>query len=332
MPIVYVSEQGALVHKNRERLIIRKEGRVMEAVHFADLEQVVLFGNVQVTAPATHALLQRGIDTVFLSKNGRFRGRLQSFEGRNISLRLSQFRRSSEDGFLLDLAARMVRGKIQNCRLVLRRQQQRLKSSTLEENLTRMHASFHRADKVATLDELRGVEGNASALYFSAMREVVVNSELPFNGRNRRPPRDPFNALLSFGYALLLGTVNTCVHTVGLDPFLGALHAPDNGKPSLVLDLMEEFRPLLVDSLVLALVNRGQMRLHDFRDDREGGISMQRESLKKMILQYESNLQRTVAYAPTGTNLTYREVCLQQARRLARHYEGTDNYEAFMPR
>jgi CRISPR-associated protein Cas1 len=348
--VVYVSEQGAIVNKKRERLIVKKEGRTLEVVHLAQMEQLVLFGNIQMTAPAVHTLLQRGIDTVFMSQNGRFRGRLQSYEGKNISLRLGQFRSSQDPAFLLDLAARVVRGKIQNSRLVLRRQQQRLQSPQVEESLLRLRASITRTEKVASLDELRGVEGNASAVYFDALRLVNCNPALPFRGRTRRPPLDPFNALLSFGYGLLLGTINTAVHVVGLDPYLGSLHTPDNGKPSLVLDLMEEFRPLLVDALVLAMVNRGQIQPHDFRVKQDAGslpvdfqdpdeprkseypVLLQPASLKKVVVLYETNLQRTVTYAPTGNNLTYRQICLEQTRRLARHYLGTDSYEAFSPR
>ena len=348
--IVYVSEQGAIVHKNRERLLIKKEGELLQAVHLMRLEQLVLLGNILVTAPATQALLQRSIDTVYLSKNGRFRGRLTAFEGRNIELRLHQFRRSEQLDFLLDLGARFVRGKVQNCRLVLRRQQQRLQSPAVEEALTRMRASLSRSIGVSTLDELRGVEGYASALYFGALREAVNNPGVPFRGRSRRPPRDPFNALLSFGYGLLLGTVQTAVQVVGLDPYLGSLHSPDNGKPSLVLDLMEEFRPLLVDSLMLTSVNRGQIQAHDFRilqdplelpvdfqdpdEPRKGDypVLLRPESLRKVILMYENNLQRTLTYEGTGTNLTLKQICLEQARRLARHYAGKETYEAFTPR
>lgn len=341
---MYVAEQGAVVHKNRARLIVRKEGRVLEAVHLEPLEQVVLLGYIQITPAATHTLLQRGIDTVYLSKNGRYRGRLQSFAGKNIELRLAQFARSAEATFLVDLAKRMVQGKIQNMRLVLRRQQQRVRSERVESALTRMRGSLHRLTRSETLDEVRGVEGSATAMYFEVLSEVITNPSIPFLGRSRRPPRDPFNALLSFGYGLLLGTVETALQVVGLDPFLGSLHTPDNGKPSLVLDLMEEFRPLFVDSLMLAAVNRKQIHPQDFRtesvdfsdpsDARRGtvGVLLRRESIKHIVELYEQNLQRTLVYGPSGLNLTMRQICLEQARRLARHYQGREPYEAFSPR
>jgi CRISPR-associated protein Cas1 len=350
MAVVYVSEQGAIVHKNRERLMVKKGGELLQAVHLSRIEQLVLFGYVQVTSPATHLLLQRGIDTVYLTKNGRFRGRLQSHDGKNIELRLKQFRCSDQPSFLVDLAGRFVRGKIQNCRLLLRRQQQRLQSPIIEQTLIRLRASLARTHKTLTLDELRGVEGYAAAAYFDILPLVISNPSIPFRGRSRRPPRDPMNALLSFGYALLLGTIQTAVQIVGLDPYLGSLHTPENSKPSLVLDLMEEFRPLLVDSLMLTMVNRGQIQPHDFRVMQEPGslpvdfhdpeeprkgdypVLLRPESLKKVVLLYELNLQRTLIYAGTGTNLTLRQICLEQARKLARHYLGQEQYEAFTPR
>ena len=350
MSVVYVSEQGASIHKNRERIIIRKQGKILQAVHLAQIEQLVLLGYVQVTAPTVHTLLQRGIDTVFLSKNGTFRGRLQSYTGKNIELRQFQFRNSDQPAFLLDLAARIVRGKIQNSRLVLRRQQQRVQSPQVEEVMARLRSCQTRTARATSLDELRGLEGSAALFYFDGVRSVLTNPSIPFRGRSRRPPRDPFNALLSFGYALLQGTINTVIHTVGLDPYLGSLHTPDNGKLSLVFDLMEEFRPILVDSLMIAMVNRGQIHSEDFRvlsdpnslpvdyqdpdDPRKGEspVYLRRESVKTVVALYESNLNRSVTYQPTGTNLTYRQICLEQARALVRHYVGKEPYQPFTPR
>lgn len=349
MGVLYVTEQGSVIHKQGNRLSIRKMGIEILSQLVFDVDQIVAFGNVQLTAPTVHYLLQKGIDTVFMSQGGRFRGRLQGFAGKNILLRQAQFRRSDDPDFLRQLAARFAQGKISNCRLVLRRQQQRLQDSTLENALVRLKGCLNRLQRVGSVDEVRGVEGAAAALYFEVLPLLVNNPELPFRGRTRRPPRDPVNAALSFGYGLLLGTITTALQVAGLDPYLGALHTPDNGKPSLVLDLMEEFRPLLVDSTVLTVINRRQLVADDFRyqdtpalpegfqadedlqpDDYP--VLLQPESIKKMILFFETALQRTVTYPRLGNNITYRQVCLEQARLLARHYQGQEEYQPFTPR
>lgn len=342
-------EQGAQVHKSGNRLIVRKMGQEIQSRLLFDVEQVVALGNVQFTAPTIHCLLQRGIDTVFLSKNGRFRGRLQSFEGKNVLLRRQQFRQADQPDFQLKLACSFAAGKIQNCRLLLRRQQQRLQLKTLEEALVRLKGSIHRLERAQDIDEVRGIEGNAAAIYFDCFGLMLTNPNMSFRGRNRRPPRDAPNAALSFGYGLLLGTLNTALYVAGLDPFVGALHAPDTGKPSLVLDLMEEFRPLLVDAMVVSAINRRQLTEDDFRyqevpalppglegeeplQEDDYPVLLQPESIRKMIMLYEQGLKRTVTYPPLGNNLTFQQICLEQARLLARHYQGQEAYLPFTPR
>lgn len=347
--MLYITEQGCVVHKHGSRLVVRKMGQVIHTELAFQVDQIMAFGNVQFTAPTVHYLLQNGIDTVFLSQGGRFRGRLQAFEGKNVLLRRSQFRKSEDPQFLTELAKLFAHGKISNCRLLLRRQQQRLKCSFVEECLVRLKGLLHRLARCQNVDEVRGVEGRAAALYFDAFPLLLTNPQLPFRGRTRRPPRDPVNAALSFGYGMLLGTITTSLYAVGLDPYLGALHSPDNGKPSLVLDLMEEFRPLLVDSTVISAINRGQLTADDFRYQEpvdlpdslspdaelrheDYPVLLQPESLKKMILLYETSLQRSLTYPRFQNNLTYRQICLEQARLLARHYQDQETYHSFAPR
>lgn len=346
--MLYITEQGAVVHKHGNRLLIRKMGQIIHSELAFQVEQILAFGNVQFTAPTIHYLLQNGIDTVFLSRGGRYRGRLQSFEGKNVQLRLQQFRNSQEEQFVVDLAKKFAAGKISNCRTFLRRQQQRLSLTALEECLVRLKGGLNRLERCQSVDEVRGVEGRAAAVYFDVFPLLLNNPDLPFRGRSRRPPKDPVNAALSFGYGMLLGTITTAVHTAGLDPFLGALHVPDNGKPSLVLDLMEEFRPLLVDSVVVTAINRGQLSADDFRyqdsvDSPEGlephqlmpedyPVLLQPESIKKVILLYETSLSRSLTYPRLGNNLTYRQICLEQSRLLARHYQNLEPYQPFCPR
>lgn len=349
MSVLYVAEQGATLHKRGDRLVVQKMGSRIQSLSCHHLEQVIVFGNITITPPARNFLLEQGVDTVFLSLGGRFRGRLISFDGRNIELRRAQFRELERPEVLVDLARRFVRGKLFNCRCLLRRHQRRLQSARVASALHRMGTSLEQLDQRHTVDEIRGLEGAGAAAYFGCFSELLLQPGFGFGGRTRRPPRDPVNAMLSFGYTLLLGTITTAVQTVGLDPFLGSLHAPANGKPSMVLDLMEEFRPLLVDSVTLRAINRRQFTPQDFeyrgqievpldRDPDEEihqdeyPVLLGRESLKKWIVLYEERLRSTLAYPRFGTQLTLRQICLEQARLLARHLKAEEPYEAFVTR
>lgn len=349
MSVLYVTEQGTTVHKLGRRLVVRKLGRVLETIHTYNLEQVILFGNVQLTAQAIGYLLGEGIDTVFMGLGGRYKGRLVSGDGKNIALRRQQFRRAEDEQFVLEIARRFVRGKLANSRAILRRHQRQRPHEDIESALLRINHSVRGLDSSKTLDEIRGREGAGAAAYFGCFPRLILAEGFPFGGRSRRPPKDAPNALLSFGYTMLLGTVTTAIQVVGLDPFLGSLHAMENGKPSLVLDLMEEFRPLLVDAAVLRSINRRQIVPGDFlyqedvelpaelqddepppRDDYP--VLLRPESIRKWILLYEQTLRQRILYPPLGTQVTWRQVVLEQARRLARHIQGQEQYESFVPR
>ncbi len=349
MPILYVVEQGARVTKTGERIIIRKESETLQTVPAFALEQVVLFGNIELTPPARNFLLDQGIDTVFMSMGGRFRGRLSSFSGNNIELRQTQFAKCQEEAFLLDLAQRFVQGKLANCRTLLRRHQRRAQSEKVEKALVRMRRSIRQLESGCTLDQVRGHEGDGSASYFGCLTELIKQPGFEFRKRTRRPPRDPFNAILSFGYTMLLGTVLTAIQVVGLDPFLGALHAPRNGRPSIALDLMEEFRPLLVDSVAIRMVNRRQLLAEDFEyqesasppEDLEDGEKLSRKDypvlmgplcVKKWIAVYDDLLQSKVDYPRYGCRLRYQQIVTEQARLLVRHFQGEEEYQAYLIR
>lgn len=350
MSVLYLMDQGASLHRAGGRLSVRKSGQEIQWVHASKLQQVAVFGNVQVTSQAIGFLLDLGIDTVFMTRSGRFRGRLAAREGKNILLRRTQFRQLDDPTFELDLARRFIRGKLANCRHHLTRQNRGRRSTEVEKAIQRIRLCENRLDDADTLDELRGWEGSAASSYFPALGEHLVPDEFRFRLRSKRPPRDPFNALLSFGYALLLGTVSSAVQTVGLDPYLGALHSAENGKPSLILDLMEEFRPVVVDALATHSVNLRQVVPADFRhqpevelpafldeevppeEPDEYPVLLARTGMPKWIALYEARLRRSVVYPRFGTSLALRQVCLEQARLLARHFSGEEPYVAFVLR
>lgn len=263
MHTLVVSEQGVTLRAEGELLVVERGNSRLRQVRVQEIDQVLLLGRVEVRSAALSLLLRRGVDLVLLTQQGIFRGRLSGRAGKNVALRLAQYDRTREPAFCLKIARTIVAAKIRHQRQVLLRAQRKLQDDALAQALGDLRVVAGRAAGAADLDGLRGLEGHAAAIYFGQFGKLILNKEFQFTTRNRRPPRDPVNALLSFGYAVVGSLVETDVYRCGLDPMLGFLHQPDYGRPSLMLDVLELFRPL-VDSLVLRLINRRQIGPADF--------------------------------------------------------------------
>ncbi|MBM3274463.1 MAG: CRISPR-associated endonuclease Cas1, partial [Candidatus Sericytochromatia bacterium] len=315
-------------------------------------DQVVLLGHVQVTSAAMRALLSRGVDLSLLTAGGAYLGRLSRGASRNIDLRRIQFRQLDDDEVCLDLAKRFVRGKLCNMRTHLGRQQRHRPDDTCARSLVTIRVCLERLGDAASVETVMGLEGRASAAYFEAFGKLLRAQGMVFVRRMRRPPPDPVNILLSFGYTLLATVMQGYCELAGLDPFLGGLHRPEYGRPSLALDLIEEFRPLLVDMPVVRAVNTLAITPADFvalaaeespiedewereENEGEGGEPARRRivftpmGVKKWLTAFERRLSETVVYPPTGTRITYRQVMREQVYRLARHLRGEGEYEPF---
>ena len=349
MAILYVTEQGVYLVKKEERIEVRKDEQRLQSIPVDALDQIVLFGNVGLSAPLRNYLLDQNVDTVFLTRSGRFRGRLTSYSGANIELRREQFRRIDDPEFALQTSRRFVKGKIGNCRVLLQRHQRRNQNVDISRGLLRLRGIVQKLDSAQNVEQLRGFEGEAGAVYFPCLSEVINVPEFRFRRRSRRPPLDPFNSVISFGYTMLLSSVMTAVQTVGLEPYLGFLHTSANGKPAVGLDLMEEFRALLVDSLAVRMVNRKQLDVSDFTIQSGASFSeevdenrvltkadypvlMGRLSIRKWLALYNEQLDKKLEYPRYGKRLKVKQIILEQARLLARHIRGQEEYEAFVIR
>ena len=316
--IVYIQEQGARLCLKGERLQLKKDDRILGDVLLNEVEQLILMGNITLTNPVFSSLLDRSIDTVFMSRYGRYRGRLLGLDKRNIQLRQTQYRRYEDESFRLQWARYVVKGKLFNLRTFLLRFARR-RQLDMSASIHRLRQLVNTVDKQDRVAKIRGMEGVGSALYFKGLRAFFPES-LGFNGRNRRPPKDPANALLSFGYALLANSVENAVCQTGLDPHLGYFHVVDYGRPSLVLDLMEEFRPILVDSVVLNIANHGMVR-GTHTELRDKGVFLSDEGRKLLIDAFEKRLNERVSYrVPSGRveSLSYKQCVLQQTYMLTR--------------
>lgn len=346
MACLYVIEQGAEVTKQGNRLVVKKFGTELESLPAFKVEQLILMGNIQITSQAIKFLLTEGIDTVFMTVNGKYRGRLVSTFSKNIDLRRIQFRKLEEGAFILELAKKFVEGKLSNYRILLRRYQKEAQKEDVEKAIHTLRRLIEKIAAASDLDSLRGMEGSGSAAYFAALGHLLKVPEFRFEKRTRRPPRDPVNVLMSFGYTLLRNTVQTFIDLSGLDPYLGSLHSPDYGRPSLALDLMEEFRPVLVDTVMLRVVNTKSITMKDFFTPEEAPtipeegemenpspadypILLTYEGTKKWITMYEKRLQELTFYPGTEQRLNYRQICEQQVRLLVRHLKGEEEYRPY---
>lgn len=328
MSKLYLTEQGAILHKIGERLVATRDDQVIEDIPLIELDQVILMGNIRVTTPLLTQLLREGIDVVYLTRYGRYKGRLVGPESRFGQLRYVQIKRADDTTFSLAIAKQIVWGKLNNQQVLIRRHSRNSPSAEAARALKGIAALLKKVGRTKSVDTLRGYEGQGAALYFPAYGKLI-RQDLGFKGRNRRPPTDPVNSLLSFGYTVLLNEIMGAVQLVGMDPYIGFFHAMKYGCPSLALDIEEEFRPIIVDTLVLDVVNHRHLTGKDFRR-KDGAILLTDEGRRKFIEAYERRVATQITYHLTKERTTYRRCFELQARHLARCIQGKD--KLYQPR
>lgn len=331
MSTFYVREQGAVIQKVDERLLVTKDRKRVDEIPLHRLDQLVVMGNIQLTTQAMAMLLNAGADVVFTSQFGKVRGRLLADDNKYAELRVRQLQAMSSPVVALTLAKQIVLGKLSNQEAVLlTRGGLALERPALGLVPDLGGAARSIRDMLAqgmltgNADSLRGFEGKAATFYWPAFRRLLKR-DMGFQGRVYRPSTDPINALLSFGYALLQKDVNAMVRLVGLDAYLGFFHTVQYGRPSLVLDLMEEFRPVVVDAFVLTLINRDLITTSDFqRNDEDEGLRLKEQPLRRVIEAYEERLETRIMVrnGPRMESMSYRRCIETQTRQLARVIKG----------
>jgi len=333
MKTAYVVQQGGMVRRSGERLLVTSEGRVVAELRTDGLEQLVVVGNPTVTTQAIDLLVSRGVDTVLLATTGRFRARIGGAASGNVRLRLAQYALGGDAARSAQWVRAVVRGKIRNQRALLQKAARRQADERLAAAVKAMGAAMLGVEGAADVDVLRGLEGAAAAAYFKAFGALLHGDAFEFAGRRKRPPPDPINALLSLGYTLLAQRVQAAAEIVGLDPLLGVLHVPQANRPGLVLDLMETFRAPLVDALVVAAVNKGAIRPGHFDHAGAGEpVVLRREGMRTFVELFARRLEREVIDPGTGLRLAYRLVLTEECRRAARFLLDGTPLECFAVR
>ncbi|WP_119070658.1 type I-C CRISPR-associated endonuclease Cas1c [Rubrobacter indicoceani] len=332
---LYVQAQGSYLRLDHETLKLEVERKLVGQVPLQHIGGMVVFGNVMVSPFLMHRFGDDGRSLVWMSQAGRFKCRLSGPVTGNVLLRKAQYTAQSEPTAAFHIARNIVAGKVKNSRTVVQRAAREAEDAAdrvaLEEASTFLAASLRAAGRARSLDEVRGVEGRAGRVYFEVFgRMVRMNRDaFVFNGRNRRPPRDRVNALLSFVYALVRGDCVAACEGVGLDPQFGYLHALRSGRPSLALDLMEELRPVIADRLVLSLINRQQLSGRDFEPRPGGSVNLTEPGRKTVLAAYQSRKQKETTHPVIGQSVPLGLVPHLQARLLARHLRGDS--AAYLP-
>lgn len=332
MSTLYVTLQGSRLEKEYKRLLVTKHDEIVMRIPIQRVSEVVLVGRVGVTTPALYSLLNNGVSFLLVSRTGKLRGRLQPPTDLNLPLRQKQFQLNDSPDFSLELSRQIVHGKIHNQRIYalrLARQQEQI----IESHEKKLCELIKKTMEASSIEELMGLEGSAARTYFSVYR-MGFKPIWKFENSNRRPPRDPINALLSLGYTFLGHAIFSALEVVGLDPYLGYFHAEKYGRPALVLDLIEEFRVPIVDSLIFSMINREMFKPDDFEyPTATKNVVLSSKGLGIFLSQFSQKLETPIAVRSIGRSLTYRKIFELQARNLANTIQGkTPQYIPFRMR
>jgi CRISPR-associated protein Cas1 len=336
---LYVTLPDAYLRLDNDTLRIEVERETRLRVPLHHLTGVVCLGNVGFSTPLVHRLADEGIALVLLDEHGRFKARIEGAVSGNILLRQAHHAKALDPAFALDTARAIVAGKIRNARQVLLRGAREAKSESDAAQLARgaddLAASLRALPQASTLDEIRGFEGEAARRYFERISLLVrpdARDDFRMDRRSRRPPRDRFNALLSFLYSMWMNDCRSAAEAAGLDPQLGFLHAVRPGRAALALDLLEEFRPL-AERLALTLINRGQVTAGDFVEREGGAVLLDGDARKSVVTAYQERKKEELAHPLLAQPMMLGLIPLVQARLLARTIRGeTEGYVPYLMR
>ncbi|MDX1918633.1 MAG: type I-C CRISPR-associated endonuclease Cas1c [Candidatus Caenarcaniphilales bacterium] len=325
---LYVTEPESYLHKDHETVVVRIQHETKLQVPLHHLISIVCIGpEIGVSPELMRACMEAKIGISFLSATGRFQGRVEGRHASNVLVRREQYRQADQVDKCLEYSRSFLIGKVANARTLVGRMKRENGSNestreAFQECFNRLKANIAHIRQSNNLESLRGFEGEAAAIYFSKLGLAIKNDDFGFEGRVRRPPRDPVNALLSFLYTILNHDCAGALAAAGLDPQVGFLHTDRPGRPSLALDLMEEFRPVFVDRLVLRLLNLKQLTAKDFKEDMAGGIKLKEDARKLVLIEYQKSKKEEIFHPLLKSTIPFALLPHLQARLLAKTIRG----------
>lgn len=354
MSTLYLVRQGTMLRKDHGRFVIeggRFEGDRPESsnasskpaskaesapaptleIPIKEVGRILVLGNVQISTSALSECLEHQIPVVFMSRAGDYKGHLWSSEFCDLSIEAAQFGRRHDPGFQVKMAQQILHGKLTNSRHLLLRLNRKRKVEGLSAKIHRIDQHIAALTKTADLDVMRGHEGASARLYFQALGQLITNPGFSLTERNRRPPKDPVNSLLSFGYTLLFNNLLSLILAEGLNPYLGNLHRSDRKEPHLAFDLMEEWRSPIVDSLVMWLINKKAIRPTDFTfPNAEGGVYLENTARRVFLKHFEDRITETVTHPTVQQPVSYRRAIQLQIQRYKKCLQDSQPYDPFI--
>ena len=334
---LFVTTQGAYLSKEGETVVVKVEKEVRLRVPVHTLGGIICFGNITCSPFLMGFCAERDVTISFLTEWGRFLARVQGPVSGNVLLRREQYRRADDMDVSAQMAKAVLTGKLANCRTVLQRalrdHSTKLNADEVRKASNKIGSSLNNLQSDLPLNVLRGIEGEAAHTYFGVFDHLIISQkeDFIFRERNRRPPLDRVNCLLSFLYTLVLHDVRSALESVGIDPAVGFLHRDRPGRPGLALDMMEEFRPFLADRLTLSLINMSQIRAKGFTQMESGAVLMDDETRKTVLVAYQKRKQDEIVHPFLEEKITIGLLFYMQALLLARHLRGDlDGYPTFI--
>ncbi|MBL7049415.1 MAG: type I-C CRISPR-associated endonuclease Cas1 [Nitrospira sp.] len=332
---LFVTTAGAYLSKEGETVVVKVDGDIRLRIPIHTIGGIVCFGQVSCSPFLMGFCSKNNVAVSFLSEYGRFLAKVQGPVSGNVLLRREQYRKADDDNASVAIAKSVLTGKLFNARTVLKRfvrdHSDKPNIDLVEKTAKLLESSLRRLQSESSLDILRGIEGDAAHIYFSVFDHLITSQKehFFFKDRNRRPPLDRVNCLLSFIYTIVMHDVRSALETVGLDPAVGYLHRDRPGRYGLALDMMEEFRPFLADRLVLSLVNLGKVNGKGFDEKENGAILMDDDTRKEVIVSYQNRKQDEIMHPFLNEKVTIGLIFHIQAQLLARHIRG--DLEAYPP-
>ena len=334
---LYITTQNAYLAKDGQSVIVRVEKETKIRVPIHTISSIVCFGAVTCSPFLMGYCAENNVAISFLSEHGRFLAGVRGAVSGNVLLRREQYRKADDDFFSSKIATAIIAGKIANARVVLRRAMRdhpdlpgineiEIASKILKKEMMKLNVKLN-------INELRGIEGNTSKIYFNVFNNLITSqkNDFYFHGRNRRPPLDNVNALLSFIYTILMHDVRGALEAVGLDPAVGFLHKDRPGRYSLALDLMEEFRPFIADRLALSLINLRKINGKGFKKSESGAVLMNDKTKKELLISYQNRKKEEITHPFLNQKMPIGLLFHFQALLLARYLRGDlDNYPPFI--
>lgn len=330
MAILYIDEPGSHIKLNSGLIVIEKEESTLTEVRLQEIENIIILENCSFTSAAAGALLRMSIPASFISRDGEYLGKLEAPLGKNITLRRGQYKAADDTKFCQAMAKSIVTAKLSNSMTILQRYNRSADNSPFSSNIGNIKDLIDQAASDCSMDTILGIEGSGAREYFAALK-YIIDKPFTFTGRNRRPPEDPVNAMLGFAYALLETFVEGGVCAAGLDAYCGLYHQERYGREGLALDLMEEFRPVIADSVVINCCSRKMLDpVKDF-EERDGGIFLNESGRQKFYRAFTGRIREEIKPDKDSPAVSYQKIIYMQAYKMAKCILNTSlQYDAFL--